>query len=164
VFIIQFLWLNFFCEDGAADPMLDDQLIITWAKVCQAMRAEFEPYLAVVMPPLIKVLATSKLSSNIVSLWLIIVADEPDPTDWKAFVVRYLRKGSIVSTAADEKYQAFQSLIVYCSTLQARFAPYFPQSLELTLSSLRLPYNVHIRYRDECLSWVLISQPYFSHH
>lgn len=33
--------------------MLDHYLIATWAKVCQAMGPEFEPYLAVVMPPLL---------------------------------------------------------------------------------------------------------------
>ena len=41
--------------------MVNDQLITTWAKICQAMGAEFEPYLPVVMPPLIKVLTDGKL-------------------------------------------------------------------------------------------------------
>ncbi|KAF7789279.1 hypothetical protein EIP86_000220 [Pleurotus ostreatoroseus] len=34
------------------DTMLDHYLIATWAKVCQALGPEFEPYLPVVMPPL----------------------------------------------------------------------------------------------------------------
>lgn len=33
--------------------MLNHYLIATWAKVCQAMGPEFEPYLPVVMPPLL---------------------------------------------------------------------------------------------------------------
>ena len=33
--------------------MLGLYLIATWAKICQAMGPEFEPYLPVVMPPLL---------------------------------------------------------------------------------------------------------------
>lgn len=33
--------------------MLGHYLIATWAKVCQALGPEFEPYLPVVMPPLL---------------------------------------------------------------------------------------------------------------
>jgi hypothetical protein len=43
--------------DSPVDPndtMLPHYLIATWAKVCQAMGPEFEPYLPVVMPPLIR--------------------------------------------------------------------------------------------------------------
>jgi importin-5 len=60
-FFRQFLRLNSSSEDGSIDPMLNDQLITTWAKICQAMAVEFEPYLPVVMPPLIKVLTDGKL-------------------------------------------------------------------------------------------------------
>lgn len=33
--------------------MLATYLISTWAKLCQALGAEFEPYLPLVMPPLL---------------------------------------------------------------------------------------------------------------
>ena len=39
--------------EAEADPMLGHYLIATWAKVCQALGPEFEPYLPVVMPPLL---------------------------------------------------------------------------------------------------------------
>jgi importin-5 len=35
------------------DTQLTHYLIATWAKVCQAMGEEFEPYLPVVMPSLL---------------------------------------------------------------------------------------------------------------
>lgn len=38
--------------------MLTHYLIATWAKVCQAMGEEFEPYLPVVMPPLLVAAST----------------------------------------------------------------------------------------------------------
>jgi hypothetical protein len=37
--------------------MLGHYLIATWAKLCQAMGTEFEPYLPVVMPPLLQAAA-----------------------------------------------------------------------------------------------------------
>ncbi len=53
--------------DSPADPndtMLSHFLIATWAKVCQALGEEFEPYLPVVMPPLLRV-ASSKADISI---------------------------------------------------------------------------------------------------
>ena len=44
--------------------MLCHFLIVTWAKVCQALGEEFEPYLPVVMPPLVRV-ASSKADISI---------------------------------------------------------------------------------------------------
>ena len=49
----------------AGDTMLNHYLISTWAKVCQAMGTEFEPYLPVVMPPLLQA-ASAKAD---VSVW-----------------------------------------------------------------------------------------------
>jgi len=50
--------------DGAdeGDTVLHQQLNPTWAIICRTMGAEFEPYLSVVIPPLIGVLAASMLS------------------------------------------------------------------------------------------------------
>ena len=45
--------------------MLNHYLIATWAKVCQALGPEFEPYLPVVMPPLLQA-ASAKAD---VSVW-----------------------------------------------------------------------------------------------
>lgn len=46
------------------DTMLSHFLIATWAKVCQALGEEFEPYLPVVMQPLLRV-AGSKADISI---------------------------------------------------------------------------------------------------
>lgn len=45
-----------------ADTQLGHYLIATWAKVCQALGAEFEPYLPVVMPAL---LATASAKADV---------------------------------------------------------------------------------------------------
>lgn len=65
---IQSMSLSLECNSGAdpcadsppdlQDTMLTHYLIATWAKVCQAMGEEFEPYLPVVMPPLLAAAST----------------------------------------------------------------------------------------------------------
>ena len=53
--------------DSPVDPgdvMLNHYLIATWAKVCQALGPEFEPYLPIVMPPLLEA-ASARADVNI---------------------------------------------------------------------------------------------------
>jgi hypothetical protein len=54
----------------------------------------------------------------------------------------------IRTSAIDEKCQAFETLVIYCSTLGARFAPYLQQSLEMVLQSLR--FGLHDGVREAC--------------
>jgi len=52
------------------------------------------------------------------------------------------------TSAMDEKCQAFETLVIYCSTLGPRFAPYLAQTLEVTLPCLR--FYVHEGVREAC--------------
>ena len=55
-------------KDSPIDPgdtMLNHYLIATWAKVCQALGPDFEPYLPVVMPSLLR---TANAKAD-VSIW-----------------------------------------------------------------------------------------------
>ena len=58
----------------------------------------------------------------------------------------------IRTSAIDEKCQAFETLVIYCSTLGARFAPYLQQSLEMVLQSLR--FGLHDGVREACAMYV----------
>jgi hypothetical protein len=142
--------------------MLDDQLIVTWGQICQAMRTDFEPYLAVVIPPLFKVLAIGKFIFNTAGVLLITTTETSRENHLQGLMTRYLQKGLMGAISTDNQRQAFQSLVIYCTTLKSRFAPYVPQSLELTLSALRL--SIGIKFQDECISWVFISRPCISCH
>ncbi|KAF5368152.1 hypothetical protein D9615_010189 [Tricholomella constricta] len=51
----------------------------------------------------------------------------------------------IRTSAIEEKCQAFETLVIYCSTLGARFAPYLAQSLEVTLPALRFYFHEGVR-------------------
>lgn len=48
----------------------------------------------------------------------------------------------------DEKCQAFETMVIYASTLGARFAPYIAQALEITLPQLR--FYFHDGVREAC--------------
>jgi hypothetical protein len=78
-----------------------------------------------------------------------------EPASWDLLSL-FTKKGGIPSLRMDAKREAFQSLAVYCSTMQAGFAPYLSQSLELTLSGLRL--NPFYGIRDVCTPCVLVSR------
>ena len=58
--------------------MLNHYLIATWAKVCQAMGPEFEPYLPVVMPPLL-LSASAKADVSIYGELDLIIARKLSP-------------------------------------------------------------------------------------
>lgn len=58
----------------------------------------------------------------------------------------------IRTSAIEEKCQAFETLVIYCSTLGPRFAPYLAQCLELTLPSLK--FYFHDGVREACAMYV----------
>jgi hypothetical protein len=60
----------------------------------------------------------------------------------------------IRTSAIDEKCQAFETLVIYCSTLGGRFAPYLQQSLEVVLQSLR--FVLHDGVREACAMYVFL--------
>ncbi|KAI0919362.1 hypothetical protein AcV7_006120 [Taiwanofungus camphoratus] len=134
-----------------SDTMLGHYLIATWAKVCQAMGPEFEPYLPVVMPPLL-LAASAKADVSIYD------EDEaPEERDgWETISMDGQQVG-IKTSAIEEKCQAFETLVIYCSTLNARFAPYLTQSLELVLPSLRFYFHEGVREASAMLVPMLLS-------
>ncbi|KAF9457022.1 armadillo-type protein [Collybia nuda] len=126
-----------------ADTQLGHYLIATWAKVCQALGQEFEPYLPVVMPAL---LTTASAKADIS------VYDEDEEKfeereGWETIMMDGQTLG-IRTSAIEEKCQAFETLVIYCSTLGPRFAPYLAQTLEVTLPALK--FYFHDGVREAC--------------
>ncbi|KNZ79775.1 Importin subunit beta-3 [Termitomyces sp. J132] len=125
-----------------SDTQLGHYLIATWAKVCQAMGPEFEPYLPAVVPSLLQT-ASAKPD---VSVYDDHEAQEKveEREGWETVVMDGRTLG-IRTSAIEEKCQAFETLVIYCSTLGARFAPYVPQTLEVTLPGLSFYYHDGVR-------------------
>ncbi|KAI0782934.1 ARM repeat-containing protein [Abortiporus biennis] len=150
----QFIELLMRIQNSPVDPsdtMLNHYLIATWAKICQAMGPDFEPYLPVVMPPLL-VAASAKADVS--------VYDEDEAAEekdgWETISMDGHQVG-IKTSAIEEKCQAFETLVIYCSTLGARFAPYLSQSLELVLPSLKFYFHEGVREACALLIPMLLS-------
>jgi importin-5 len=55
------------------------------------------------------------------------------------------RTVGIRTSVIEEKCQAFETLVIYCSTLRARFAPYMAQTLEIALPALKFYFHEGVR-------------------
>ncbi|KZT64897.1 ARM repeat-containing protein [Daedalea quercina L-15889] len=134
------------------DTMLTHYLIATWAKVCQAMGEEFEPYLPVVMPPLLSA-ASTKTEVSVYED----TSDEPEDREgWEVLNMDGQQIG-IRTSALEEKCQAFETLLIYSSTLGPRFVSYLTPTLELVLPNLRFFFHEGVREACALLVPVLIS-------
>jgi hypothetical protein len=70
--------------------------------------------------------------------------DEEEKEGWETVSVDGQQVG-IRTSAIDEKCQAFETLVIHCSTLGPRFAPYLVQSLELALPALKFIFHDGVR-------------------
>ena len=135
------------------------------------MGPEFEPYLPVVMPPLL-VTASAKADISVYGVCpslfapdgsvILLSVDGIDEEEekveerdgWETISMDGRTVG-IRTSAIEEKCQAYETLVIYCSTLGPRFAPYLAQCLELTLPSLR--FYFHDGVREACSMYALRS-------
>lgn len=70
------------------------------------------------------------------------------------------RTVGIRTSVMDEKCQAFETLVIYCSTLSGKFAPYLAQTLELALPSLK--FVIHDGVREAVALYVSFISLVFS--
>ena len=61
----------------------------------------------------------------------------------------------IRTSALEEKCQAFETLVIYVSTLNTKFAPYLAQSMDLVLPNLK--FYFHEGVREACALCVLFN-------
>ncbi|KAF6743113.1 armadillo-type protein [Ephemerocybe angulata] len=123
-----------------SDTQLTHYLIATWAKVCQAMGEEFEPYLPVVMPQL---LTTAGAKADIS-----IYDESPETLEekegWEIIEMEGQTLG-IRTSSLDNKCQAFETLVIHCSTWGACFASWLSQTLEITLPAFKFYFHEGVR-------------------
>ena len=67
-----------------------------------------------------------------------------DRDGWETVVMDGETYG-IKTSAMEEKCQAFETLVIYCSTLGPWFAPYLSQTLEVTLPCLKFYFHEGVR-------------------
>lgn len=86
------------------------------------------------------------------------ISDEDDFSEeregWEMIVLDGKTYGMRTS-AMEEKCQAFETLVIYASTLGPRFAPYVESTLSITLPCLR--FYFHEGVREACAMSVALS-------
>ncbi|KAG2014934.1 RAN binding protein-like protein [Coprinopsis cinerea AmutBmut pab1-1] len=134
------------------DTQLTHYLIATWAKICQAMGQEFEPYLPVVMPSLL----TAASAKADISVYDEDVENMEEREGWEVIEMDGQTLG-IRTSSIEDKCQAFETLVIYCSTLAEKYAPYLSQTLEITLPALKFYFHDGVREACAMLIPMLIS-------
>ncbi|KIY43233.1 ARM repeat-containing protein [Fistulina hepatica ATCC 64428] len=123
-----------------SDTLLGHSLMATWAKLCQAMGPGFEPYLPVVMPNLLAA-AAAKADFSLYD-------DESEEKEGYETLEVGGQLLGVRTSSLEEKCQAFDTLVIYCSTLGPQFAPYLMQTLEVVLPCLT--FHIHEGVREAC--------------
>ncbi|XP_006460617.1 hypothetical protein AGABI2DRAFT_220702 [Agaricus bisporus var. bisporus H97] len=123
------------------DTQLGYYLISTWAKIGQALGEEFDPYLPLVMPNILKT-ASAKTDISVYE-------DDDDDSNteregWETVTVDGRTMG-IKTSALEEKCQAFETLLIYCSTLGGKYAAYLSQTLEICIPCLKFDFHEGVR-------------------
>ncbi|KXN84279.1 Importin-5 [Leucoagaricus sp. SymC.cos] len=116
-------------------------LVSTWAKIGQALGPEFEPYLPLVMP---NILSTASAKTDIS-----VYEDDDDEANaelegWETVTVDERTMG-IRTSALEEKCQAFETLLICCSTLREKYTPYLSQKLEICILCINFDFHEGIR-------------------
>ncbi|KIY64331.1 ARM repeat-containing protein [Cylindrobasidium torrendii FP15055 ss-10] len=128
------------------DTQLAHYLMATWAKICQAMGSEFEPYLPVVMPGLLS-MASKKADVSVYD-----APSSPDanpaPTPGWDVIPMDDQLFSVRTQGLEEKCQALETMLIHASTLQGKFGPWVASSLEVALNGLK--FYFHDGVREAC--------------
>lgn len=134
----------------------------TWAKVCQALGSNFEPYLQQVMPLVFHSAAVradmsviGTCSNNLIPTspahpenFILLPDPEVESTSEKEGfeVIEMQGKRIEIKTASlDEKCTAFDVLLVVCRVMGQSFTPYLSPSLHLAIPALKFLFHDGVR-------------------
>lgn len=141
--------------DGSGDD--DDPqasyMISAWARICKLLGRDFESYLPVVMP---QVLRSACIKPEI----CILDNDEADNVegdlDWQVVKLGEDRNYAIRTSGLEDKATACQMLVCYAREMKESFAPYCQQVLEIMVPLLDFYFNDEVRSAAaECLPYLL---------
>lgn len=83
------------------------------------------------------------------SIYFSFIEDDDDEANtekegWETVTVDGRTMG-IKTSALEEKCQAFETLLIYCSTLGGKYAPYLSQTLEICIPCLKFDFHEGVR-------------------
>ncbi|KAK0240872.1 armadillo-type protein [Armillaria nabsnona] len=129
-----------------SDTQVAHYLMGTWAKVCQAMGLEFEPYLPVVMPGLLA-MASKKADVSVYDAPASPTETPPSTPGWDIISMDN-QLLSVRTLGIEEKCQALETMLIHASTLGSKYGMWVSQSLEVALGGLK--FYFHDGVREAC--------------
>lgn len=112
-------------------------LLQAWARICRCLGQDFVPFLAHVMPPLLK---SARMSPDV----QVTNEGDVDPEGWDFIAVGDKRIG-IHTSALEEKSTACNMLFCYALELEEGFFPYVDEVAKLLVPLMRFYYHDGVR-------------------
>ncbi|CED85608.1 Karyopherin (importin) beta 3 [Phaffia rhodozyma] len=134
------------------DDPLQTYVIMTWGKICEALKEDFAPYLPVVMPSLLKSAALSPELS---------VVNEEDNQEemgdnWDVVDIGGQSIG-IKTSSIEQTAEAFELLVIYASRMGVHFVPYMEETMGLSLKNLTFFFEESVRENAATIIPILMS-------
>ncbi|KAA0199807.1 Karyopherin (importin) beta 3 [Fasciolopsis buskii] len=138
---------------GDDDDSQASYMISAWARICKLLGRDFESYLPIVMPQVLK-------SACIKPEICILDNDEADTVesdlDWQVVKLGEDRNYAIRTSGLEDKATACQMLVCYAREMKESFAPYCQQVLDIMVPLLDFYFNDEVRSAAaECLPYLL---------
>ncbi|KAF7250134.1 hypothetical protein EG68_09707 [Paragonimus skrjabini miyazakii] len=140
---------------GDDDDPQASYMISAWARICKLLGRDFESYLPVVMP---HVLRSACIKPEICILDNDEVDNVESDVDWQVVKLGEDRNYAIRTSGLEDKATACQMLVCYAREMKESFAPYCQQVLDIMVPLLDFYFNDEVRSAAaECLSYLLSS-------
>ncbi|KAK2719944.1 importin-5-like [Artemia franciscana] len=123
------------------DPQLG-YMISAWARICKILGPQFEPYLPMVMPP---VLRAASIKPEVALLDSEEVDAVEDNNDWQFMSLGDQQNFGIKTAGLEEKANACTMLVCYARELKGAFAPHVEQVVKLMVPMLKFYFHDGVR-------------------
>lgn len=130
-------------EQDPDDPQIS-YMLAAWARICEILGDDFQPYLGIVMPPL---LHSIQLEPEVQ-----VLEANQNPGDlaggaenWEIIPAGEDRNIGIKTSILDEKKTACEMLRIYIQQMKGSFAPYIEQVAPIVLNLLKFVLDEDIR-------------------
>ncbi|KAF8561433.1 hypothetical protein P879_10336 [Paragonimus westermani] len=123
---------------GDDDDPQASYMISAWARICKLLGRDFESYLPIVMP---HVLRSACIKPEICILDNDEVDNVESDVDWQVVKLGEDRNYAIRTSGLEDKATACQMLVCYAREMKESFAPYCQQVLDITIPLLDFYFN-----------------------
>uniref|UniRef100_A0A1I8IFD4 Importin-5 n=1 Tax=Macrostomum lignano TaxID=282301 RepID=A0A1I8IFD4_9PLAT len=123
------------------DPQMT-YMISAWARMCKIMGREFEPYLPLVMGPVMK---AAEIKPEVCIMDSEEVQNAEQDPEWQFIKLADEQNFAIKTSGLEDKANACQMLVCYARELREAFAPYTEQVAQLMVPLLKFYFHDEVR-------------------